>query len=653
MLWGRRPNENPPAVPSDDDVFNRPGDVRSLPRDGQPKPSDEPELLWGRSGGNHPPGVPSDDDIFNRPGDVRSLPRDGQPKSSDDPEMLWARDGGSKVPGIDLDEDVFDRPGDVRSIPAQPADVAWTSDKPDNTDWSNKDPNFDWSGAKRNKLNSTPRPGGGAEPTSDWASEEPTAAWQADKPDNSDWTKDQPDFDWSGARPNKLTPAPRPGEGNEPFERPEMDWSKQSPEADWQNEDPTYDWSAVSATKTPEELEDNLSEESEEDEDKPTPVTGVPLAVWTMLALGVVAGGLASTAGPSASTVAASGGPPPDFLRNQPNQGGLTDKFFPDPSTLPPCVNDPACGIVMSGLGPIIPPGSMALFDIPGSCQAKARDWLRTGKDVLEFEAERIRQRYAVSVFFCEMDGGNWLENDMWLSDLHECDWYNRIGLDPCNRQEQMEMIRLHDMGLQGTMPPELAILSTLYEFTVSDNLVTGTFPAEYSALSELDTFCIAFNLFEGPLPGFVFRFPDMVYLDIAYNKFTGQLPKDIPTRMPDLQVFFAENNDISGPIPDNLGDLNLRRVHLDDNAFTGTIPSNFGNAQRLQQLYLHGNDLEGPIPSELQQLTVLNEATFHANPKVEGAVDQEICNLMYQKQLKTITADSANVACECCSPEL
>jgi hypothetical protein len=47
---------------------------------------------------------------------------------------------------------------------------------------------------------------------------------------------------------------------------------------------------------------------------------------------------------------------------------------------------------------------------------------------------------------------------------------------------------------MQGTLPMEMSIISTLYEFTVSDNLVYGTFPAEYAALSDLDTFCIAFN---------------------------------------------------------------------------------------------------------------------------------------------------------------
>jgi hypothetical protein len=289
------------------------------------------------------------------------------------------------------------------------------------------------------------------------------------------------------------------------------------------------------------------------------------------------------------------------------------------------------------------------LFDIPGTCQSKTRDWLRTGKDVLEFSAERIRQRYAFTMMFCETDGGDWLENDMWLSDLHECDWYNRIGLDPCNRVEQLEMVRIHDNGLQGTLPSEMSIISTLYEFTVSDNLVSGTFPAAYSSLSDLDTFCIAFNQFDGPVPGFIFRFPDMVYLDIAYNRFTGQLPNDIPQQMPDLEILFMENNDIGGKIPANLGNLNLRRVHMDDNALTGTIPTELGQPPKLKQLLLHGNQLTGMIPAELKNLKVLETASFHFNSLAEQTIDNDICELQYQKKLGTISVDKASVNCECC----
>ena len=399
---------------------------------------------------------------------------------------------------------------------------------------------------------------------------------------------------------------------------------------------------------------DDLTEYTEEDDDRLKPVTGVPLALWSVLAVGALVGGglvaMTGRTGATAGPIVATYHIPPQLLETNPNSGTVTDAFFPPSSMTVPCAGDPACQAVMEGLGPNMPPGTQAAMDIPGTCQFKARDWLRTGKDVLEFKAERIRQRYAFSVFFCETDGGNWLENDMWLSDLHECDWYNRIGLDPCNRIEQLEMLRIHDNGLQGTLPLELSIISTLYEFTVSDNLITGSFPPEYAALSELDTFVIAFNLFEGPLPGFFFRFPDMVYLDLAYNRFTGTLPQDIPEQMADLQILFAENNQIAGSIPANLSDLRIRKMHLDDNMFTGPIPTEFGQLNRLEQLYLHGNQLTGGIPAELSALTTLKEASFHFNDGLTGNVDSNICELMYQQKLSTISVDCANVVCDCCT---
>jgi len=628
MTW-QRSNDAIPGIPEEEDIFERPGDVRSIPRDGKPKDEDNPEMLWQRTPNDNIPGIPDEDDVFSRPGDVRSIPRDGLPKNPDEPDYGWQR-----FPS-DSPEEPFFRPNvktvpheedlmKLDFVPEEEPDFDWSTDKPDDMAFKGESPDQDWSGAKP----------------------------------ESEFHAEQPFYDWSGARPEKLRANPPPG-------APDMDWSADRPEDSWYKKDePHYDWtgarpegpfdrpSVTTATETDEDLElapvpdDDMSEFEEEDEDKPPPVTGVPCAAWTMLALGAVAGAAAAT-GPAAGMPA----PSPDapaFFANNPNQPTATDAFFPGPNTLVPCANDPSCNVVMDGLGPYIPPGTMELFDIPGTCQSKARDWLRTGEDVLEFNGERIRQRYAMTVFFCEQDGGDWLENDMWLSDLHECDWYNMIGLDPCNRVEQMEMIRIHGNGLQGTLPSELSIVSTIYELTLSDNLITGTFPTDYAQMTELDTFVIAFNQFEGPIPGYFFRFPDMVYWDIGFNKFEGTLPQDIPTRMPDLQVMFAENNQLTGTIPSNLGTLDLSRVHLDDNALTGTIPPELGNPPNLKELFLHGNQLNGPIPDTLANNQKMTDATFHYN-NLEGEVSQNICENMYQGSLKSISVDCETVTCECC----
>lgn len=67
-----------------------------------------------------------------------------------------------------------------------------------------------------------------------------------------------------------------------------------------------------------------------------------------------------------------------------------------------PCPQDPACGAVMLAIDPILPPQSRVLINVPGACQHWARDWLRTGKDVMEFQVERIRQCFAMALIYCD-----------------------------------------------------------------------------------------------------------------------------------------------------------------------------------------------------------------------------------------------------------
>jgi len=564
-------------------------------------------MIWMRTPNAPVPGVPDGNETYERPGDVKSIPRDGRSKGPENPEYGWNRlpaDKGPEIsafsqpPSYDWSSEVapFNRP--VVTTPFETDDDFELTPVVDDSQ-----PFYDWSGGRPSKLRSEP---------------EPDMNWSADKPDNTWYKKDEPQYDWSGARP----------EG--PFDRP----------------------SVTTATESDNDLElaaipdDDVSEYEEEDDNKEPPVTGVPLAAWSMLALGAVAGAGAAV-GPSA-TVPSPSPNGPQFALENPNEPTPTDAFFPNPDNLVPCTTDPSCQLVSNSLGPYIPPGTAEMFDIPGTCQTKARDWLRTGEDVLEFTGERIRQRYAMTVFFCEQDGGEWLENDMWLSDLHECDWYNMIGLDPCNRVEQMEMIRIHGNGLQGTLPSEMAILSTIYEFTAADNLITGTFPPDYTSLTELDTLVLAFNQFSGEIPGYFFRYPDMVYWDVGFNKFEGTIPDDIPEKMPGLQVMFGENNKFSGTLPDNLGTLDLRNVHLDDNDFTGTIPSTLGTPPNLERLFLHGNKFEGTIPETLANPDKLVDARFHYN-SLNGEVSNSICENMYQGKLQIFSVDCAQVACECC----
>eukprot|EP00526_Cylindrotheca_closterium_P004198 CAMPEP_0113635072 /NCGR_PEP_ID=MMETSP0017_2-20120614/18273_1 /TAXON_ID=2856 /ORGANISM="Cylindrotheca closterium" /LENGTH=2343 /DNA_ID=CAMNT_0000545819 /DNA_START=71 /DNA_END=7102 /DNA_ORIENTATION=- /assembly_acc=CAM_ASM_000147 len=619
--WGRVGSTKQEMKVHEGNIFDRPGDLRSIPRGVNPRSEAFPTMTWGRNG-SRLQGPEVLDTVFDTPGDLRSIPRDYRQKESYGPEFTWERQASvESIPAMYYGN-VFDQPRRLRSIPREghPPDEPGIDGERHFENMSSAhckkmDLELDWSGGRPNRLLAV-------EPSLDWIGPEP-AKWESDDA-TYDWMITSPkgkdaSYDWSGARP---------------YERPETNLV------------------SLSATSLDEassgvnnRLPDDLSDSTELGEEKPRPVTGVPCAAWTMLALGAAAGGAMGSSTSNSGVAVAS-----QFANNN-SVGSTTDRLYPDPGALPSCSTDANCAIIMDGLSPVLPPDVLGLFDLPGTCQTKARDWLRTGKDILEFKAERIRQRYAMSVFFCEMDGGDWIQGDSWLSDLHECDWYNKVGLDPCNRREQMEMLRVTDNGLAGTMPVELFILSNLYEFTLANNMMSGTLPQLFDKFKELDTLVIPFNQFEGSFPHQVWEYPDMVYLDVAYNGFTGTIPTDIDTRMPNLQVAFLENNNLSGPIPENLGNLRqLHRLHLDDNKFTGNIPPTLGLPPRISELLLHDNLLTGEVPRELGDLNRLQLLTLHYNSFDEQTIDEHICDLIYNKQLELATVDKATIDCGCCA---
>jgi hypothetical protein len=209
----------------------------------------------------------------------------------------------------------------------------------------------------------------------------------------------------------------------------------------------------------------------------------------------------------------------------------------------------------MDALAPELSASLLAAFQ-PGSCQLQAREWLKSNNDIFLFAPERIHQRYALSVFYCETNGDAWLQNNSWLSDLHECDWFNGIGSDGCGRSEDLVVLRLPDNQLDGTLPPELSLVTSLRELTLSANFLRGTIPEEYVKLKALDTFSLSFNFLRGSIPDFLFKLQTMTYLDLSQNDFSGTIPEDLADTMPNVVAFSVNGNKrLDGIIHNSLED--------------------------------------------------------------------------------------------------
>uniref|UniRef100_A0A0E0AS20 non-specific serine/threonine protein kinase n=1 Tax=Oryza glumipatula TaxID=40148 RepID=A0A0E0AS20_9ORYZ len=71
----------------------------------------------------------------------------------------------------------------------------------------------------------------------------------------------------------------------------------------------------------------------------------------------------------------------------------------------------------------------------------------------------------------------------------------------------------------------------------------------------------------------------------------------------------YIDSCGLSGDLPLTLSKLkNLRVLRASDNDFTGKIPDYIGNLSNLEELKLQGNKIEGPIPASLSKLVKLNK---------------------------------------------
>ncbi|MYB47690.1 MAG: hypothetical protein F4X72_00175 [Dehalococcoidia bacterium] len=229
-----------------------------------------------------------------------------------------------------------------------------------------------------------------------------------------------------------------------------------------------------------------------------------------------------------------------------------------------------------------------------------------------------------------------------WSGDTSISDWE---GVTLQGTPQRVASLDLRDMGLHGSIPAELGLLSSLSSLDLRNSGLSGPIPPELGDLANLQNLYLHGNMLDGEIPAELGDMTGLRYLWLHSNELTGEIPEELGD-LENLRDLNLHSNSLDGAIPGELGDLSrLTRLRLHRNALSGAIPSELGSLSSLESLWLHGNMLTGSIPAELGELEELERLWLSEN-ELSGPIPQELGELSSLVQWRLAGDDHQFTGC-------
>ncbi|CAN4100400.1 unnamed protein product [Withania somnifera] len=235
--------------------------------------------------------------------------------------------------------------------------------------------------------------------------------------------------------------------------------------------------------------------------------------------------------------------------------------------------------------------------------------------------------------------------------DLAENLFFGELPASISNCKRLVEL-NLWGNSFSGSIPREIGLVQSLKELCLGSNNFSSDIPDALSGLSKLVFLDLSRNNFGGEIQEIFgqliqVRFlvlhgnsytggivssgiPNLVNLsrlDLSDNHFSGPLPIEI-SQMKGLEFLILAHNQFSGNIPSEYGDLTaLQAVDLSSNRFNGSVPPSFGKLRSLLWLMLANNSLSGEIPLELGNCSSLLWLNL-ANNQLSGSIPPQLASI-------------------------
>lgn len=231
------------------------------------------------------------------------------------------------------------------------------------------------------------------------------------------------------------------------------------------------------------------------------------------------------------------------------------------------------------------------------------------------------------SIPLCQWRGIQWVKADGTLLNCNSSLVRTNLTLyrDPSIFAYSIE---LPAAGLVGTIPNELAKLSSLRSLYLNINMLTGPIPSDLFNSLSLSFLSLSQNSLNGSIPPSLWNLcGHLVELDLDQNELVGTIPDPALPNVtcPSLQKLDFSGNHLAGSIPSFLPSFtNLHVLDLSNNSFSGTIPEALANMS-LSVLNFSHNNLTGAIPNFAQNFS--QDAFVGNSPTLCGAPLQACAN--------------------------
>lgn len=163
---------------------------------------------------------------------------------------------------------------------------------------------------------------------------------------------------------------------------------------------------------------------------------------------------------------------------------------------------------------------------------------------------EKLIDLYAVATFFFSTGGTFWTNNTKWKSGDSVCIWHG-IG---CDEEGHVISISLANNYLRGKLPPELGLLaprqvqgnktiSGLTKLDLSYNNIKETIPEEVALLTSMEEFSVDGNELWGNIPVGISSWTGLEYASFTENNLEGEIPDGVceQTDVPQIAVDCAK----------------------------------------------------------------------------------------------------------------